>query len=326
MTTSNTATRPQVLFCGCAHYEIIPRQTREEISAALSRAGLVVEAVSDLCGLAACRDPRLQEWTQSPSLAVVACFPRAVRWLFHAAGVPSLDGRVRFFNMRTQTPEEIIQELMKDDGLLMIEKKSEPSSVPHPSSLIPHQSDWVPWFPVIDYERCRNCQQCLNFCLFGVYALSEAGRVEVRKPSGCKTNCPACARMCPQQAIIFPKYGEPPINGADVPESAQAGAGCKPAPAGDLYDRIRQRAKAQQRFSVGAGSDGSGQPPEVAPPGLCPTLDSLRQELGIPQEVLRSLSPAELGRVAEESRRKLAAKPQGAGNGETRGGEEEHHE
>ena len=27
---------------------------------------------------------------------------------------------------------------------------------------------WKPWFPVIDYDRCTNCMQCLSFCLFGV--------------------------------------------------------------------------------------------------------------------------------------------------------------
>ncbi|HEX8311367.1 MAG TPA: ferredoxin family protein, partial [Chthoniobacteraceae bacterium] len=30
---------------------------------------------------------------------------------------------------------------------------------------------WKPWFPVIDYDRCTNCMQCLSFCLFGVYGV-----------------------------------------------------------------------------------------------------------------------------------------------------------
>ena len=33
--------------------------------------------------------------------------------------------------------------------------------------------DWKPWFPVIDYDRCTNCMQCLSFCLFGVYGVDE---------------------------------------------------------------------------------------------------------------------------------------------------------
>ena len=32
--------------------------------------------------------------------------------------------------------------------------------------------DWKPWFPVIDYDRCTNCMQCLSFCLFGVYKMN----------------------------------------------------------------------------------------------------------------------------------------------------------
>ena len=33
------------------------------------------------------------------------------------------------------------------------------------------------WYPVIDYSRCGNCLECLNFCLFGAYGLDEAGRI-----------------------------------------------------------------------------------------------------------------------------------------------------
>jgi ferredoxin len=36
--------------------------------------------------------------------------------------------------------------------------------------------------------------------------LDEGGKVEVRNPDSCKTGCPACARICPQSAIMFPLY------------------------------------------------------------------------------------------------------------------------
>lgn len=37
----------------------------------------------------------------------MACYPRAVRWLFSAAGTP-LAEPVRILNMRTDTPEAIL--------------------------------------------------------------------------------------------------------------------------------------------------------------------------------------------------------------------------
>jgi len=67
-------------------------------------------------------------------------------------------------------------------------------------------SDEAPrWYPVLDYSRCSGCRQCLNFCLFGVYALRD-GRVTAVEPDNCKAGCPACARVCPAQAIMFPHF------------------------------------------------------------------------------------------------------------------------
>jgi Pyruvate/2-oxoacid:ferredoxin oxidoreductase delta subunit len=62
------------------------------------------------------------------------------------------------------------------------------------------------WYPVLDGSRCVNCQHCLQFCLFGVYELDAEGRVAVHHPDQCKPGCPACSRICPQSAIMFPLY------------------------------------------------------------------------------------------------------------------------
>lgn len=78
--------------------------------------------------------------------------------------------------------------------------------------------EWVPWYPVIDYDRCANCGLCLDFCLFGVYGRNADGRVEVVRPENCKTYCPACARVCPELAILFPRYQAGPIAGGEVEE------------------------------------------------------------------------------------------------------------
>ena len=60
------------------------------------------------------------------------------------------------------------------------------------------------WYPVIDYSRCTDCRQCLQFCLFGVYTLDEEGKVRATAPDQCKPGCPACSRICPASAIMFP--------------------------------------------------------------------------------------------------------------------------
>jgi hypothetical protein len=72
------------------------------------------------------------------------------------------------------------------------------------------------WYPVIDYSRCTNCMECIDFCLFGVYGVNSLGRLEVENQDNCKRGCPACSRVCPEQAIMFPDYKTPAIAGAPV--------------------------------------------------------------------------------------------------------------
>ena len=69
------------------------------------------------------------------------------------------------------------------------------------------------WYPVVDYERCRGCRQCHDFCLFEVYDVDDEHGVRVVRPDNCKPGCPACARVCPQGAIMFPHYADPAIAG-----------------------------------------------------------------------------------------------------------------
>ncbi len=285
MTIAETTRRPRVVLCECIHYDVIPRASRDRILTGLRQSDVTLEVVPDLCGLAANRDPRLKTWAEPP-LAIVACFPRAIRWLFHAAGA-TLSSQARLFNMRVQSPEEIVSGI-SNPGFQI----ADPSPGASPQSEIRNlQSEcWVPWFPVIDYDLCHNCKRCLDFCLFGVYALSDEGRVEVRKPEGCKTNCPACARMCPHQAIIFPKYADAHINGEEVSDQTPVG---QAAPAGDILEAIRRRGAGHRRFAKQADGQSADR--------SCPTLESLRRELGIPADVLTSLSPNEVQRITAQS-------------------------
>ena len=72
------------------------------------------------------------------------------------------------------------------------------------------------WYPVIDYSRCTNCLECLDFCLFGVYGVDPLDRIFVESQDSCKKGCPACSRVCPANAIMFPDYKTPAIAGADT--------------------------------------------------------------------------------------------------------------
>ncbi len=75
------------------------------------------------------------------------------------------------------------------------------------------------WYPVIDYSRCTNCMECIDFCLFGVYGVDRVETILVEQPDNCRKGCPACSRVCPENAIIFPQHKTPAIAGADVLEA-----------------------------------------------------------------------------------------------------------
>ena len=56
--------------------------------------------------------------------------------------------------------------------------------------------------------------ECIDFCLFGVYGVDTAETILVEQPDNCRKGCPACSRVCPENAIIFPQHKTPAIAGA----------------------------------------------------------------------------------------------------------------
>jgi Pyruvate/2-oxoacid:ferredoxin oxidoreductase delta subunit len=150
---------------------------------------------------------------------------------------------------------------------------------------------WKPWFPVIDFSRCTNCMQCLTFCLFDVYGVSKEKQIEVRNPTNCKTDCPACSRVCPEVAILFPKYKLGPINGDEVREAdiqrEKMKVDISALLGGDIYAALRQRSvDAKARFSRERDEKRA-----LEERKRC--LTKLQQALDIPPEVLSALPSLE---------------------------------
>ena len=162
---------------------------------------------------------------------------------------------------------------------------------------------WKPWFPVIDYDRCTNCMQCLSFCLFDVYGVDEKDKIQVQNNDNCKTNCPACSRVCPEVAIMFPKYSGGPINGEQVNDADTQREKMKvdisALLGGDIYASLRDRSEgAKSRFSKERDSSKA-----LGERKKC--LTKLAAQGDIPMEVLASLpSPEEIAQKAEEASRK----------------------
>lgn len=224
-----------ILFCNCVHANVLSPEAKETALRQLRESSEPFEMVADLCDLVA-----HGQFVAAEPLKVYACHPRAVKSLLAAAGVAT--DKLEVVNLRAPT-----------------------TATPTTPGA---------WFPVIDFERCTHCMQCLSFCLFGVFAATD-GKIRVAHPDNCKPNCPACARVCPDAAIIFPKHPEPIIHGGDgqrekVDVSALLG--------GDVYQTLRQRSRFdKERDAATARAE------------RCQCMAKLQKQLGIPPEVLRDL-------------------------------------
>ena len=55
-------------------------------------------------------------------------------------------------------------------------------------------------------EKCFGCGRCVARCSRGVLSLNEERRLEIRRDL-CHGECPDCAKVCPDKALVF--YGRP---------------------------------------------------------------------------------------------------------------------
>lgn len=207
-TQKNSIPEKQITVCACASRTFIDKDKISVIAAALSNHGYHVTIKPDLCRLVMQASPEMPEIAAG---TILACYPRTVHSHLHGLGLTA--GRV--IDMRSNTCGEVLASfnILSDAGTAGDAagkfRKVIDGFPPEPGS--------DAWYPVIDKTRCTECGKCHDFCLFGVYRI-ENKKVRVAHPENCKNNCPACARMCPSRAIIFPKYEKSPVNGGTAEE------------------------------------------------------------------------------------------------------------
>jgi NAD-dependent dihydropyrimidine dehydrogenase PreA subunit len=194
----NSGVKKQILFCNCGG-ERIPKDLLGSVDQLIRSSGAEVTILSDLCGLIAAKKHLLTDlFIKDAECLVIGCYRRTMDLLFKQIDELSLTpedyNHINLFQAKSE--EEVFEQLNGFcTGSIGSAQYRE----------IIEDSGWPAWYPVMDYSRCTACGQCAEFCLFGVYEKTD-DRVNVVNPSSCKNNCPACARICPVTAIIFPKY------------------------------------------------------------------------------------------------------------------------
>jgi hypothetical protein len=109
---SHIAITPRIVYCRCAYARIVPQGVKDAVLEALASSGADFDAVPDLCEMSARKDPRLEQLASDDEVKIIACYPRAVRWLFKGAGVDLDRDKVRILNMREEPAEAIVSEIL----------------------------------------------------------------------------------------------------------------------------------------------------------------------------------------------------------------------
>jgi NAD-dependent dihydropyrimidine dehydrogenase PreA subunit len=197
----------KVIFCNCSA-NIIGKDRLMSISEYLHQGGHPFAEISDLCGCSVDRKNETRDlFLSADEVLIIACYPRAVRLLIDNCGLDHQRLKISFLNFRELNNKQIYTAI-----IAFFARETGTGDYTH----LKGPADWHSWFPMIDYSRCNTCGQCADFCLFGVYE-KRNNKVVVVHPKGCKNNCPACGRICPQTAIVFPKYeNDGAIAGADT--------------------------------------------------------------------------------------------------------------
>jgi Pyruvate/2-oxoacid:ferredoxin oxidoreductase delta subunit len=176
-------------------------------------------------------------------------YPRAAYWILDANQVRGRMGATSFFSQEELPPAPAAEDAAADRTIWCIDLRGQQDpgrllreidrianeslgaavavSAPAPATPTPRHlvhagesAHKARWYPVVDRQKCVNCMECLNFCLFGVFGLDESGVLWVEQADACRDGCPACSRICPAGAIMFPEHssrsiaGDQPAGGA----------------------------------------------------------------------------------------------------------------
>lgn len=103
--------QPRILYCHCQYAQVVPKDVKEAVLRKLAESDVPFEAVADLCEMSARRDPALKRLAEGGAVKIAACYPRAVKWLFHTADTKLPLDTSEVLNMRVQSADEICASL-----------------------------------------------------------------------------------------------------------------------------------------------------------------------------------------------------------------------
>jgi len=160
---------------------------------------------------------------EEPMIVISWLYPRATFWTLKTAGVTGRMGNGSEDNTSEERPiwclgmhgrvdpKAILNDVDRIVGGKTDELVTAESDMPALNRRVEESRER--WYPVIDRDRCSGCLECLNFCLFGVYGMDSADDILIEQPDACRAGCPACSRICPEGAIMFPQHTDPAIAG-----------------------------------------------------------------------------------------------------------------
>lgn len=241
-----------LILCHCIRRRLLDPAAVEGLRRAVHRAGWQCLETGDLCDAVAGGDGAILAALRQEGCALAGCHHRALAALAARARDDAANP-ILTLDLRGETCARALATLGLADA-------PPDADVPPPPALAGEDA----WYPLIDRERCTDCGRCREFCLFGVFGPRQAGGVQVATPRNCKPNCPACARICPANAILFPKSPDRAINGAvlDAAELASARIRLDPRTlvGGDLRARLAARRRPELPPLFRQGLFGSASP------------------------------------------------------------------